>query len=262
MATEDLSTQNGLLTTNGGNGSLSPVEPHKATIEEVPDEDEFQHNEEPKSSSILEAADDITSAAKWPQPMSTRSAGKQKVQDQPVNEAILPPDTHSHELFPELGGTTKSQSTPHVPSIWSAKKPGTHIADAGNGKSNGQVTPNGTSRASTPLSGMTVPSPPISSAPVRLAQNTMALPGHQTERISISPEQLLPRAQMKKPVADVLKEVNKKSKATITMSTGARGMLWFTATGPYAACRQALQDLCAQICSKVRNTQPRGRKVC
>jgi hypothetical protein len=56
---------------------------------------------------------------------------------------------------------------------------------------------------------------------------------------------------MKKPLADILKDVNKKSKANITMTTGQGGALWFTAIGPMDACRQALKDLVEQIGSKV-----------
>jgi hypothetical protein len=260
MATEDFLTQNGLLAANGSNGNFSAAqrlmqkhseEVHKATMEEVPDEDDLKHNEEPKSLSILEAADEAPSAPTWAQPMSAKSAGKQKAQDPLVNENRPPLDTQSHDLFPELGGAPKPQSAPAVASIWGTKKPGTPISDVVNGKLNGQASPNGTSRASTPLSGTPVPSSPMSAAPARPAQSAMTIPGRHTERISISPAQLLPRAQMKKPVVDVVKEVNKKSKATIAMSTGAQGLMWFTATGPFVACRQALQDLCAQICSKV-----------
>jgi hypothetical protein len=56
---------------------------------------------------------------------------------------------------------------------------------------------------------------------------------------------------MKKPLVDVLKDINKKSKANVTVSTGNAGLMWFSAVGPQDACRQALKDVVEQIGAKV-----------
>jgi hypothetical protein len=256
-----MASQNPTTSTNAGNGDLSAAqklmqkhadEAHKASMEEVPDEEDLKHGEVPKSTSILEPADDDgASAPTWAQPVSARAAGKQKAQEIPaqVNQPAL--DTQSHDLFPELGGTLKPQNGPTVASIWSAKKPTNASPTGTNGKTNGLTPTNNSSRASTPTSGAATPTSTNNSATPRGPPTMMNIPGRHTERISLAPSQLLPRTQMKKPLADVLKDVNKRSKATITNTTGQGGAQWFTAIGPVDACRQALKDLVEQIGSKV-----------
>jgi hypothetical protein len=246
---------------SGGNGELSAAqklmqkhadEAHKATIEEVPDEEDLKHGEPPKSSSILEPTDSgSASAPTWTAPVSAKAAGKQKVQEPQSNQSGPALDTQSHDLFPELGGAPKPQNGPAMASIWSAKKPATSSSTAGNGNSNGFSSSNGASRSSTPTSGAATPTSATGAAATRGLPSMMAIPGRHTERIQLAPSQLLPRTQMKKPLADILKDVNKKSKAYITMTTGQGGALWFTAIGPMDACRQALKDLVEQIGSKV-----------
>jgi len=249
--------------TNSGNSDLTAAqklmqkhadEAHQASIEEVPDEEDLKHGEVPKSASILEPTDDEgASAPTWAQPVSAKSAGKQKVRDLSSQANNPPLDTQSHELFPELGGAPKSQNGPTVSSIWGGKKPMTVIPTGTNGKANGLTPTNGSSRASTPTSGAATPTSTVNSATPKGPPNMMAIPGRHTERIQLAPSQLLPRTQMKKPLADVLKEVNKRSKANITMTTGQGGAHWFTAIGPIDACRQALKDLVEQIGSKVKS---------
>jgi hypothetical protein len=227
-------------------------EAHKTTIEDVPDEEDLKHGEIPKSTSILEPTNDEgTSTPTWAQPVSAKAAGKQKAQEVPSKGNGPSLDTQSHDLFPELGGAPKSQNGPTVSSIWSAKKPAAANSTGSNGKTNGLSPSNGTSRASTPTSGAATPTSAAHSTAPRGPPNMMAIPGRHTERIQLAPSQLLLRSQMKKPLADVLKDVNKRSKATITMTTGQGGAFWFTAVGPIDACRQALKDLVEQIGSKV-----------
>lgn len=261
MATEGISIANGQAGPNGNNGGLSAAqklmqkhdEAHNPTIEEIPDEEDFKHSEEPHSSSVLEVADDSGSTPTWTQPLSTKAAGKQKATEQAAKENKPSIDTQSHDLFPELGGAPKPSNAPSVASIWSGKKPSISTPSGANG-TNGMPAVNGASRGSAPTSGTASPTPstPIAS---RGGPNTMAIPGRHSERISLAPTQLLPRAQMKKPLPDLLKDINKKSKATVTMTTGNAGLLWFNAVGPQEACRQALKDIVEQIGAKVSRIQ-------
>lgn len=249
MATE---IANGHSATNGGSGELSAAqklmqkhdEAHKATMEEVPDEADLKHPEAPHSGSILESKDEPESVPTWTQPISAKSAGKQKAQEEPVQAAKPSLDTQSHDLFPELGGAPKSQNAPSIPSFWSAKKSSVASAASANG-ANGTTHTNGTS---TPTSGTATPTP---TPAARGGPNSLSIPGRHSEKISLAPTQLLSRTQLKKPVTDILKDINKKSKANVTMTTGNGGVLWLNAVGPTEACRQALKDVVEQIGSKV-----------
>ena len=80
----------------------------------------------------------------------------------------------------------------------------------------------------------------------------MALPGRHTERIQFAPSQLLPKDRMKKPLQEVLRGINKKSKAKVEMRPGANGVIIFEGTGPVDAARQALKDLAKEVGSTVR----------
>ncbi|KFY92966.1 hypothetical protein V498_04636 [Pseudogymnoascus sp. VKM F-4517 (FW-2822)] len=243
-------TTSNLPVANGTSTELSAAqklmqkhEAHNPTIEDVVDEEDvIKHGEAPKSTSVLEAVDDVQEAVPtWAPTVSAKAAGKQKATEEPAKEkAGL--DTRSHELFPELGGG-KAQSAPSVASIWSGKKPAV-VSDTGLNGTNGS-TPheNGsgpTSGAATPTSASTPSGGP----------GNFSIPGRHSERISLAPNQLLPRNQMKRPLADVLKDINRKSKATVTVTTGNAGLLWFSAVGPQDACRQALKDVVEQIGAK------------
>lgn len=244
---------------NGGNENLSAAqklmqkhkeEAHNATIEDTIDEEDLKHGERPNSSSVLEPVSETITTSTWAQPISSKAAGKQRAQEQPSNkENLPPPDTQSHDLFPELGGAPKPQTGPKAPSIWSVKKSPAANSTAGHGKSNGLAPVNG---GSAPASGTVTPTSTISPIVPSGLPNTMAIPGRHSERISLTPSQLLPGKQLKKSVDDVVKDINKKSRASITMTTGQGGTRWFTAIGPVDACRQALSDIVAQIGSKVR----------
>jgi len=231
-------------------------EAHKASMEEVPDEEDLRHGEVPKSTGILELAEDEeVSVPTWAQPVSAKAAGKQKARELPAQANQPALDTQSHDLFPELGGAPKPQNGPTVASIWSAKKSANASPTRTNGKTNGAPPTNNSSRASTPTSGVATPTSTNNSATPRGLPTVMNMPGRHTERISLAPSQLLPRSLMKKPLVDILKDVNKRSKATITNTTGQGGAQWFTAIGPVDACRQALKDLVEQIGSKVSHVE-------
>ncbi|KAK5281329.1 hypothetical protein LTR16_006345, partial [Cryomyces antarcticus] len=78
----------------------------------------------------------------------------------------------------------------------------------------------------------------------------MSIPGRYAERVQFAPSQLTPRNQLKKPVKDVLNEINKRSKAKAEMKTGPQGMIIFEGQGPVEAVRQALKEVANQLGSK------------
>jgi hypothetical protein len=250
MATTQSATQSGL---NGSGAELSAAQKlmqkhdaaHKPTIEEVVDEDDLKHGPTPVSSSILESTDESANAPGWVAPMSSKAAGKQKA-DGPGKENKPLLDTQSEELFPGLGGAPKpAQATSSVPK-WGAKKPAT-----ANGASNG-ISTNGTS---SPTSGLNTPTsasqPKPKGAPQSLAgQNSGPL-------FVLQPQEVLSRSQLKRPIPDVLKDINKKTRANLSMTTGEGGVLKFSATGavPDSVKHQAFRDLGAQVCAKVRSLQ-------
>lgn len=134
---------------------------------------------------------------------------------------------------------------------------------------NGTAQPNGqgpaisnlSSRASTPLSGILTPG---STAPSqRLSMN---LPGRNSEQIVLDPSMLKKRDQLKKPVSEILRDINKRSKAKVEMKNGPGGMLVFEGTGPTDAVRVALKEAANQICAGQNLSLPipasiRGRVV-
>lgn len=190
--------------------------PHRVTVEDVPDVDgpaPPPANDGPGSSAT---------------PVSAKAAGKQQPQGA---RATL--DTQSHELFPELGAP-KGKST-NVAPIWGAKT---------NGKPNGSgASNNGTPLAPTPASA--VATPPQAGAP------SLSIPGRNVETVVLEPQYILPRGQLKRPIPDTLKDINRKSRAIITMATAPNGHLRFDATGPQEVAQQALKDLVSQIGCRV-----------
>lgn len=223
-------------------------EVHKATVEEVPDEDAVQHP--PPSASVATPHEDAPATPAPSQPMSAKAAGKQRAEDAPSKPATAPINMQSEELFPALGAPKGPAAAP--PSMW-AKKPAA-VGKAGggipNGTANGTHAPsNASSRTSTPASGMLSPATSIPSR--RGPTPQMSLPGRYSEQISLHPTQLTPRNQLKKPVQDVLRDINKRSKATVEMKSGAGGTVVFEGTGPVDAVRIALKEVATQLCAKV-----------
>jgi hypothetical protein len=184
--------------------------PHHVTVEDAPDED-------------LPPKPTNEASGSWAAPASAKAAGKQK------QTASNPIDTQSHELFPELGAP-KGKSA-NVAPIWGAK-------NNTNGKSNGNAS-NGVSGSSTPASGAATPSQ--GSVP------SMFIPGRNVETVTIEPQHIMPRNQLKRPIPDIIKDLNRKSRANVTMSTSSNGRYKFDATGPQDVAQQALKDLVQQI---------------
>lgn len=191
--------------------------PHHVTVEDVPDEDAPPRSA-PEASGLQALS------------MSAKAAGKQKDNQGP--KARL--DTQSHELFPELGAP-KGKSA-NVAPVWGAKS-------TANGPSNGSAS-NGVSRSSTPASGAATPAP--------AATPSMFIPGRNVESVTLEPQFILPRGQLKRPIPDTMKDINRKSRANVTMATAPNGRLRFDATGPQDVAQQALKDLVQQIGTRVR----------
>lgn len=212
------------------------LEPHSPSIQDVIDESDLRHPEQPRSTSVLEDKDAIDTPS-WVPPTSGGATTQQKsAAAAPTTKETANLDTQSHELFPELGAPKGKQTANVVPN-WGSKR------------SSAVSTPPNTNGATSNGVSAPVHTSSTSSQPPRFGPQS--LPGQHQERISLQPSQMMPRAQMRRPLQDVLKDINKRSKANVAMSTGQGGLIWLTATGPEAACRQALHEVVAQVGSKV-----------
>ena len=246
-------------------------ESHRATIEDVVDEEDIAHP--PPSAHLQDSAAranaDSGSQPKS-EPLSAKAAGKQRAKEEPVsdkgpaNTGSVMIDTKSDEAFPSLGAGLKPRAAATVSSAWGAKKPASVAKAATNGVNGHGTEPsissNTSSRASTPASGMLTPSSAAASATPQSylsrgpTPQILSMPGRHTEhteRISFAPSQLLPRNQLKKPVMDVLRDINKRSKATVEMRPGPGGAINFEGRGPTDAVRQALRDVAKELGSEV-----------
>lgn len=196
------------------------AEGHHVTVEDVPDEE----------LKLPSGSDD----AAGPPAQSDRAAGKQKeTASAPAPAQKL--DTQSRELFPELGGP-KSQPTKVVPK-WNV------LGDKTNG--NTPATANGTSRAAAPSSGVPAPAG-------KPAVPSVALPGRHVEHIVLEPQHMKNREQLKRPLAQIIQDINRTSRAQVkAVHGGGAGGQKFEAAGPQEAAQQALKELVKQIGSTV-----------
>lgn len=196
---------------------------HHVEVEEVPDEDIMSHHHAEAEASSAGAK------PSWAEP---------KAEEKPKKPEAKPLDTRSHDLFPELGGQSNSKSPAGIVPIWSAKS-------TTNGKTNGT---NGTPRTSAPDSGVSTPTGTGQHGPPSLS-----IPGRNVETLYLEPQHMMPRTQMKRPLPDILKDLNRRSRAQVTMSTQGNGKLKFEAAGPQDIAAQALKELVQQIGTKVCN---------
>ncbi|KAF2998547.1 hypothetical protein E8E13_005220 [Curvularia kusanoi] len=157
-------------------------------------------------------------------PPSEKAAGKQKAEEPAAAPKKPALNTQSEEAFPALG-PAKPRAQASVPT-W-GKKPATNGSNANSG-------------ASTP-SGPAVRGPAVA---------TMNLPGKHTERISFSTAQLTPRQQLKKPVGEIIRDINRRSKARLEQKTGPHGQIIFESTGPVDAVRESLKEIANEVGSK------------
>lgn len=191
--------------------------PH-VTIEDVPDEDG------PKPSNSLNSVSMASPASATTVADLTKTANSSSA-----------PDTQSHELFPELGAS-KAKGTTLAP-VWGAKQ---QVSDKS--KTNGTASA-AASRSSTPASAAATVS--------RGSTPSMSIPGRNVESVTLEPQYIIPRGQLKRPIPDIVKDINRKSRANITMATASNGRLRFDATGPQDVAQQALKDLVQQIGTRV-----------
>ena len=199
--------------------------PHPVTVEDVPDVDLPKPSNEASGS--------------WGAPLNSAANGNKK-----ENKSL---DTQSHELFPELGAPKGKAA--NVAPIWGAK---TNAASKPNGSGS-----NGASRSSTPAAGTPTPTPARGATPP-----AMSIPGRNVESVTLESSFVKKRDQLRRPMADIIRDQNRKSRANITMSTASNGRLKFDATGPQDVAQQALKDLVAEIGTRVCNlgTLPKQHK--
>ncbi|KAI9887736.1 MAG: hypothetical protein M1823_000485 [Watsoniomyces obsoletus] len=241
---------------------------HHVTVEETIDEEDILH---PPPSASRTSVDEGAPNDQTPHaPLSEKAAGKQRASgESPTSSAksdekknVL--DMTSHEAFPQLGSGTAGGASRQMGTAWGSKKSSTGPRINGNSSAavNGSNTHGSTtsSRASTPASsGMATPNSSAATANGQsshsqlqrgLGPQTVSIPGRHSERITLLPREMKPRAQLKKPVPDVLREINRHSKANVQMAPGAGGAMHFDARGPVDAVRQALKDVAKELGSK------------
>ena len=256
------------------NGDLTPAQrlqvlhssdtAHKATVEDVMDEEDLAHpppsllaQQNTQSADPSHAAEESVSANK----VGKRKEGPLQEQSSQAQSKAPVLDMQSEESFPALGGPPSSKSG--IPSAmrWGSNtgpmlsKP---ISNGTNAK--GPLSSSAPSPTSTPTSGVMTPMSATMKAAQRPQQDptlqSMALPGRHSQRITFAPSQLLPRSQLKKPVQEILRAINKRSKAKVEMKQGPQGVIIFEGTGPYEDTRQALRDVAHEVGSKQSVTIP------
>jgi hypothetical protein len=205
-------------------------EPHKVEIEEVVDEEDIAHP--PPSASLHPNVDSSLS-------MSDVAKGKQKatadteLPKKPKGPAF---DVKSEEAFPALGGPTPRAAAP-ASQTWGKMPAAIHTNGTKPSVNGGS---NGTSRA-----------PPPASLP---SSRNSIIPGWDSQKVELYPQQIN-RGQLKKPLQEIIRDINKRSKANITSTAGAGTVLVFEGKGPKDAVTAALKELVQTICTKVGSSR-------
>ena len=232
---------------------------HGPTIEEVLDEEDLAHP--PPSMHLAPESEPTHDPVEQTVPKSEKAAGKQKARDEPAQtpatskvNGVVSFDAQDHEAFPALGSGPKAPAPVPAAMAWGAKKPSSLHTGANGTNGNAAPSSMSSSRASTPTSGLMTPASNSASRGPQTRglsmPQQMPMPGRHSERIQFAPSQLLPRDQLKKPLQDVLRSINKSSKAKVEMKSGPNGNIIFEGTGPIDAARQALKDLAKEVGSK------------
>ncbi|KAK2627151.1 hypothetical protein QTJ16_003117 [Diplocarpon rosae] len=225
-----MSSGNGI---NGSGDGLSAAQrlqqqhEHSVAVEEVPDESDLKHPAAPLvDSHVLEDLDEAGPASDWPATLSAKAAGKRKA-EVPSKTPVL--DPQSTTAFPGLGGAPKPVQVPVLAGIWGGNKSAT------NGAQNG-ISTNGAT-------------PPPASQPAPTQSPAVQI---QAPRLILQRDQVLPRSQLKKPMPDILKDINKKLRTNLTMRTGENGVLEFreASNAKENLKQQAVRDLGLQIGAK------------
>ncbi|KAJ5993829.1 hypothetical protein N7451_009553 [Penicillium sp. IBT 35674x] len=190
-------------------------EDHHVTVEDVIDEEDLKH---PPPSSLV---NNNSSGPVAPVLESTTPA--ETATPSPISKPAVKKtpafDVQSEELFPALGSGPKPSAP--AAATWGAKKPSAAAAVA-----HGQ-----------PAKPMDIP-------------RVMSLPGKHMEQLRLAPSQMLPRGQMKKPLQDILRDISRRSKATVNIRGGPGGSVIFEGKGSVESVRQALKEVAQQVGSK------------
>ena len=232
---------------------------HRPMIEDAVDEEDIAHP--PPSMNLAHGSETTHDPVEQTQPMSEKAAGKQKARDEPTEisakskpNGVASFDAQDQEAFPALGSGPKAPAPVPAAMAWGAKKPSSLHAGVNGVNGNASFSSLSSSRASTPTSGLMTPASNNASRGPQThglsMPQQMPMPGRASERIQFAPSQLLPRDQLKKPLHDVLRSINKGSKAKVEMKSGPNGNIIFEGTGPVDAARQALKDLAKEVGSK------------
>lgn len=226
---------------------------HHATVEDVVDDQDLAYPPPPPPKApIVQSEQSVTPASSAPQasstldpPVSAKAAGKQKMKEsedahpRPIQPSIpknaqSAPNTSSEEAFPSLGTPKVGNQSP-----WSNQPPSTRQATL-NGFSNAS------SRSATPV---TSAMPPAMNFPASRGQG-IVLPGRHSHSITLNSSHLKPRSEMKKPIQEILRDLQRRSKATVEMKS-ASGAVTFQAQGPTLdSVHQILKDVVAQVGAK------------
>lgn len=226
-------------------------EAHRATVEDVVDEEDIRH---PPPSSLVK--DGKPDAASEPVKSTTAQTGTTTPAPAPKAAPKKGPafDVRSEESFPALGGGPKPR-TAAAPTAWGAKKPSSASAPT-NGVNGSQPSSTSASHLLTPASVLTTFQLAAASAPQGFRSSEgpkiISLPGKHVEQLRLVPSQMLPRGQLKKPLRDILRDISRRSKATVDMRGGPGDSIIFEGKGSVDAVRQALKEVAQQVGSKVR----------
>lgn len=222
---------------------------HPVTVEEVDDEDMLKHPA-PSAAASLPISTDPSRVAtpSGDGPMSAKAAGKQPAREEPAPTAGGSKSRLdiSEDSFPALGAS--KTKAPAAPSPWSSKPAA--VGKASNGIANGTSAgkpafSNASSRPSTPMSGIATPG---STAPSQ--GGNLSLPGRFTDKYTIPKARMTPRSQLKKPVSDIIRDVNKRSKAKVEIKEGPIDHVTLIGSGPPSDVRSAFKDIAAQLCGR------------
>ncbi|KAF2764255.1 RNA-binding G protein effector of mating response pathway [Teratosphaeria nubilosa] len=223
-------------------------EAHKASVEDVVDEDTIQHP--PPSAAPSQPISTDPSRVATPSAddtMSSKAAGKQPAMEAPAAAGANKPslDVANEELFPSLGAPKKAAA----PSPWSSKPAA--IGKAANGIANGNNASNAPSRTSNPGSGIMTPGSTAASQ-----GGALNLPGRNVQTYQLPTDRMTPRNQLKKPVKDILRDVNKRSKAKVELKEGPLGHVTLVGSGPTNDVQEAFKEVVGQLCGRQAHKVP------
>lgn len=233
---------------------------HQPMVEDTVDEGDIAHP-------LPSALPNINDAASRPvleevnPALSEKAMGKQKETLSTPSPALKKSngfalDSKSDESFPALGGGgSKARNAATPLATWGVKNsPITAHGTANGAMSNGPLSSGTSSRASTPSALGTPLSPntlPRSNGPhpIKLP-GVMSLPGQHMEKLIFAPSQLLPKNELKKPINEIIRDINKKSKATVEVKSSFNGSMTFEGRGPLDEVRKALKEVAKSVGSK------------